>query len=170
MDILEALRTRRSVRNYTNQPVTEEEVREILKCAMLAPSACNEKPWHFVVAREAATREALARATPYTGPAAKAQVVIVLCGDLGLEKAPGFWVQDCSAAMENLLVAARGKNIGSVWCGIYPASERVATVQKIVNLPDNVIPLGLACLGHTSEEHFREADRFDESRIHLEKW
>lgn len=169
MDVFEALFTRRSIRKYTSEPVSEADVELILKAAMLAPSAMNERPWHFVVVREQGLRAALSEATPYVKMAAQAPLVIVVCGDLNEEKAKGHWEQDCSAAIENLLIAARGKNIGTVWCAVHPDPERVANVRRILGIPEQVIPLGLICAGHT-DQPFSEAHRFMPERIHSERW
>lgn len=169
MDVFEALFTRRSIRKYTEEDVSDADVELLLKAAMLAPSAMNERPWHFVVVRDAAVRAALSEATPYVKMAAHAPVVFVVCGDLDDDKAGGRWVQDCSAAIENLLIAARGKNIGTVWCALHPDAERVATVRRILGIPERVVPLGLVCAGHPAQP-FAEADRFMPERIHRERW
>lgn len=169
MDIFEAIMTRRSIRNYTDTPISDDDLRLLLKCAMMAPSAQNEQPWHFVVARDTRKREELSHVSPYTHMAARAPVVVVVCGDLNEEKAPGMWAQDCSAAIENLMLAARAKGIGCVWCGVHPRKERETAVAKALNLPANVIPLGLVCMGH-ADQGFKEADRFKEDRIHHETW
>lgn len=169
MDLFEAILTRRSIRKYTEDAIADDELRRILECAMNAPSACNEQPWQFMVFRDPANKALLAKTSPYTGMAEKAAAVIVVCGDLSLEKARGYWVQDCSVAIQNLLLAARGLGIGTVWCGVHPNQERVEYLKKTFQLPENVIPLGLICLGRPLQE-FRKADRFNEDRIHWEKW
>lgn len=169
MDIFEAIFTRRSIRRFTDEPVSDEDLRIILKSAMLAPSACNQQPWHFIILRDADSREKASRTSPYTAMAAHAPLVIIVCGDTKDEKAKGFWIEDCSASTENLLLAARGKNIGTVWCGVYPVMERVDYLRNALGIPEHVIPLGLICAGHPAQE-FREAERFREDRIHLEKW
>lgn len=169
MDLFEALFTRRSIRKYTDEPVSDADVETMLKAAMLAPSAMNERPWAFVVVRDAEIRAALSGATPYVKMAAHAPVVIVVCGDLNEEKAKGHWEQDCSAAVENLLLAARGLNIGTVWCAVHPEAERVANVRRILGIPDHVVPMALICAGHPAQP-FSEAHRFMPGRIHHERW
>ena len=101
--------------------------------------------------------------------AADAPLVIVVCADLNEEKTPGFWVQDCAAATQNLMLAARARNIGSVWCGLHPVEERVQPVREILHLPGNVMPLSLVVLGHPAQP-FAEADRFRADRIHNDCW
>lgn len=169
MDLLDGIRTRRSIRKYTDEPVTEREINILLQCAMLAPSAKNARPWHFVVATEAEEKQKLAQASPYAHMAASAPLVIVVCVDMREEKVGDFWIQDCSAATENILLAARGLNLGSVWCGIYNEPERVRAVQGALEMPAEVIPFNIICIGHTTQP-FTEANRYMPERIHREKW
>lgn len=169
MDLYEAITSRRSIRKFTSEPLSDEDIRQILECAMLAPSARNQQPWQFVLLRDQALREAASRTSPYTGMCANAPLVIVVCGDLEEEKAPGFWPQDCAAATQNLLLAARGKDIGAVWCGIHPVQEREEYLKKLLNLPEKVIPFALVCLGHT-EMKFHKENRFKAERIHEGGW
>ncbi len=169
MDIFEALFTRRSIRKYTQGDVSDEDLNIMLKAAMLAPSASNRQPWHFVAVRDPKVRAALAERHPYAKMAADAPLAIVVCADLNEEKTPGFWVQDCAAATQNLMLAARARNIGSVWCGLHPVGERVQPVREILHLPGNVMPLSLVVLGHPAQP-FAEADRFRTDRIHNDCW
>lgn len=169
MDALETLLTRRSIRKFTEQTIPDEDVTILLKCAMLAPSARNEQPWHFVVVTNQEVRDKLSRVTPYTHMAANAPLVIIVCGDTKEDKSGGFWVQDCSAAIENILLAARSMNLGSVWCGIYPKEERVKAMAEILNIPDHVKALGMICIGSPAQP-FKEEDRFRPDRIHREHW
>lgn len=169
MELIEALRTRRSIRKYTSEPISDDDVHDLLDAAMHAPSAKNEQPWHFIIVRGEATRSALSKTTPWTYMAAEAPVVIVVCGDLNCDKANGMWPQDCAAATQNMLLAARGRNIGSVWCGIHPQKERETIVREILGLPENIVPFGMVCLGHP-DQPFKEEHRFREDRIRREKW
>lgn len=169
MELFEALRTRRSIRKYTVEPVSDANIHALLDAAMHAPSAKNEQPWHFVVVRDQEIRAILGQTTPYTHMAAEAPVVIVVCGDLACDKAAGMWPQDCAAATENLLLAARGENLGTVWCGVHPQKEREDKVRAALGLPQNIIPFALVCVGHTTEQ-FRDERRFREDRIHRDRW
>lgn len=169
MDLFEAIETRRSIRKYTQEAVSGEDALALLKAAMQAPSARNQQPWQFVTIRDAAMREIISKASPYTGMARESPLVIIVCGDLSLASAPDFWPQDCAAAVENLLLAARGKNLGAVWCGIYPAQERVDYLKKALSLPENIIPFALVCVGHTDLK-FHNIDRFKPERVHDGKW
>lgn len=169
MDALEAIRTRRSVRRYTGEAVSEETIDELLASAMAAPSAGNQQPWQFVVIRDPQLRERLPTAHPYAQMAAEAPAVVVVCGNLAQERHKGFWVQDCAAATENLLLAARALGLGAVWCGVYPREDRVRALQSLLGLPKVVIPLALVPIGYPDEEKPHE-DRFDRARIHVDRW
>lgn len=169
MEAMEAILTRRSVRRYEGKEVPEETLTEILRAAMAAPSAGNQQPWHFVVVRERGVLEALARVSPYAGMTSEAPAAIVVCGDLSLEQRKGFWVQDCSAATENLLLAAHALGLGAVWCGLFPREDRVAATRALLGLPEYVVPLALVPLGYPAE-HPARADRFDAGRVHHNRW
>ncbi|MFT3959686.1 MAG: nitroreductase family protein, partial [Desulfovibrio sp.] len=141
----------------------------VLKAAMCAPSAHNKQPWHFVVVRDKALLASVAERHPYAKMAAEAPVVIVVCANPEEAKAPGYWQQDCTAALENILIAARGLNIGTVWCGMYPFEDRVEPIRELLNVPAQINMLGLVVMGHPAQP-FAEADRFNESKIHLNGW
>jgi len=169
MDIFEALRTRRSIRKYTDEPVSDDDLRLLLEMAMLAPSARNEQPWQFVAIRDKSQLEAIAKTSPYTHMAASAPLVVVVCGDMRDDKAMGMWVQDCAAATQNFMLAARGKDIGCVWCGVHPNAEREAYVRATLGLPEEITPFGLICAGHPAQP-FREENRYKPERVHLNRW
>ncbi len=169
MDALEAILTRRSIRSYTDQPVTDEMVAGLMRAAMAAPSAVNEQPWQFVLVRDRSLLSEMAAVAPHAGMVSSAQLAVVVCGDLSLERCRGFWVQDCCAATENLLVAANAMGLGAVWLGVYPVEERVAGVRTLLGLPEHVVPLGIVSIGYPAENP-GPADRYDRDRIHLERW
>lgn len=169
MDIFETIFTRRSIRAFIEQDISDADITHILSAAMSAPSANNVQPWEFIVVRDKAAHNAITLCTPHAGMAPKAPVCIVVCGDTTREKSAGFWVQDCAAAMQNLLLAARAKGIGSVWIGIHPVEERVSDVKKLFGLPTHVQPLGIAVLGYPAQP-FTEVNRYDAAKIHSEKW
>lgn len=165
MDTMTAIRTRRSIRKYEDMPIPDGMVREILDAAMMAPSAGNAQPWQFVVINDRAILANLATIHPYVKMAAKAQLGILICGDLSLEKYQGYWVQDCSAAMQNMLLAIHSLGLGAVWTGIYPMENRVAAFAEELGLPKDVIPLGFAPIGWPAHQPTAES-RFREDRIH----
>lgn len=169
MDCIDAIMTRRSIRNYTDEPVTDEQLETVLRAAMAAPSAGNQQSWRFIVARDEAQRLALSEATPYAGMIARGQVGIVVCGDTRDEKHPGYWVQDCAAAIENLLLAAHATGLGAVWIGVHPIPERAEAVRRICGLPEGVEPLSMIALGHPAEEK-PAAERFESAYVHAERW
>jgi len=166
MELIEAIRTRRSVRQYEDKPVPESMVREILDAAMMAPSAGNAQPWQFVVVNDRAVLDKMQDLHPYIKMVAHAPLGILVCGDLSLEKYPGYWVQDCAAAMQNMLLAIHGLGLGAVWTGIHPIADRVAAFSAMFNLPKTVIPLGFAPIGWPAKQPKSES-RFREDRIHF---
>ena len=169
MELLEAIHTRRSIRQYDDRPVPEEMVRTVLEAAMMAPSAGNVQPWQFVVVDDRDIMVQIKDTHPYVGMAAQAPLGILVCGDLRLEKYAGFWVQDSSAAMQNLLLAAHGQGLGAVWTGIHPVEERVARFRAIFSLPDPVVPLGFAVIGWPVKPGGRKT-RYKPERIHRNRW
>jgi nitroreductase len=169
MDAIQAILTRRSIRKYTEAPVTDEQVETLLKAAMAAPSAANKQPWHFIVVRDQALREAFTQFHPYSAMLPDAPVGILVCGDTELELGDGYWVQDCSAATENLLLAAHAVGLGAVWLGITPRADLVAQTKALFGLPENVIPLGMISIGHPAEQK-EPGGRFDPTRVRRDKW
>ncbi len=160
---------RRSVRKYTGQKVTEDQVTELLKAAMSAPSAGNQQPWCFVVVRSQEILDRIPTVHPYAAMTPHASVVIAVCGDLTGLKYSDYWVQDCSAATENVLLAAHEGGLGAVWLGVYPTEERVKGVRQLLRLPEHIIPLSLISVGYAAESH-PAADRFDANRVHYDQW
>ena len=169
MDALDAILSRRSIRKYTAQPVSEEVIKELLEAAMAAPSAGNEQPWHFVVMDDRGILDEIPKFHPYSRMLEEAPMAILVCGDLELQKYEGYWVQDCSAATENLLIAAQAKGLGAVWLGVYPIEERVVGFRKLLGVPDHVIPFALISIGYPAEQKIR-ADRYDSTRVRRNRW
>ena len=169
MDALTAIRTRRSVRHYEDRPVPEGLVRQMLAAAMSAPSAGNAQPWHFIVITDREILQRIAEIHPYAKMAAQAAVGFLVCGDSTLELFPGYWVQDCSAATQNLLLAAHALGLGAVWTGIFPREDRVDAFRALFQLPDPVMPLAFVPVGHPAESPTPQ-DRFREERVHQNAW
>jgi nitroreductase len=169
MDAMECLLTRRSIRKYTGERIPDEQLRAILHAGFSAPTAMNTRPWHFVVIRDAETLETIAQAHPYAKMLPRAGCGILACGDTGRNPTEGYLAEDCSAAIENMLLAAHALGLGAVWLGIYPRAERVAALRKILDIPGNVLPVGLMAVGVPAEE--KDApDRYDGDMVHFEKW
>jgi nitroreductase len=169
MDAMTAILTRRSVRQYIDKPVPEGVIQEILKAATSAPSAGNQQPWHFIVITDRVVLDQIPNVHPYSGMLKQASLAILTCGSLELEKHEGFWVQDCSAATQNILLAARALGLGAVWLGVYPRTERVIGLRRLLGIPDNVIPLSLASIGYSDVQQ-ASVDRYKSDRIHRDSW
>ena len=169
MDALDAIFSRRSIRKYTAEPVTEEQITVLLKAAMAAPSAGNEQAWQFIVIRDRTLLDAVPAFHPYAAMVKQAPAAIVVCGDLSLEKFKGFWSQDCSAAAQNILLAATAQGLGAVWTALHPMADRVAGMRKLLGLPEHIVPLALIPVGHPAE-HPGRADRFDAARVRKDRW
>lgn len=149
--------------------MSDEELAGLLKAAMAAPSAGNQQSWHFVVIRD---REMLARVPevhPYAEMVPSAAAAIVVCGDSALARHPGYWVQDCAAATQNILVAARAMGLGAVWLGIHPREDRVEGIRGLLEIPDQIVPVSMIPVGHPAEEK-PPAERYDETKIHHDRW
>jgi nitroreductase len=166
---MDAIFKRRSIRRFTSQNIPEEAIKKILSAGMNAPSAGNEQPWQFIVIREKETLSKIAQCSPYARAAADAPVAILVCGDLSLEKYPGYWIQDCSAATENMLIEAASLGLGSVWLGVHPMQDREQYLRKFFTLPVHIIPFAILPVGYPAQE-LPCVDRFNQERLHYEKW
>ncbi len=157
---------RRSIRAYTGQPVSAEDIRSLLEAGMAAPSANNRQPWHFVVVRDRETLRELAEKHPYGKMLAGAAVAIAVCGDPSVSD---WWEQDCAAATENILIAAAGLGLGGVWLGCHGREERENAVRGILGVPGRLGVLSLICLGHPAE-HKEPRTQYDEARVHRDRF
>jgi len=163
---LEIIFSRRSIRRYTDEPVSEADIASLLEAGMAAPSASNSKPWHFVAVTDKKTLQALADAHPYGKMLAGAAVGIAVCGAPSMSD---WWVQDCTAATENILIAAVGLGLGAVWLGCHGQPERERAVRKVLGIPENIGVLSLLSIGHPGER--KEArTQYDPARVHTNKW
>ena len=154
-EAIKNIMTRTSIRQYTDEPVSKADIETMLRAGMAAPTAVNRQPWHFVVINSKEKLAELAGNGPRGGMLKKAALAIVVCGnmDKALQgPAQGFWVQDCSAATENILLAANALGLGAVWTGLYPDENRSAEVAKVLKLPQAFIPLCTIVIGHPAEQ------------------
>jgi len=163
---------RASVRKYTGAPIPKEKLEALVRAGFAAPSAVDVRPWAFVVVTERARLDALAAGLPYAKMLGKAGAAIVVCGlphkDSGF--AERFWVQDCSAATENILLAARSLGLGAVWTAVYPEEDRVAHVREVLGLPAEVLPLNVLPIGVPEGEYPAAKDKYDPGALHFERW
>lgn len=166
---IDAILTRRSIRKFTEKPLDKTAVELLLKAAMSAPSAHNQQPWEFVVIDDRKTLDAVPSFHPYSKMLLQAQAAILVCGKTRDLPASGFWPQDCAAATQNILVAANALGIGSVWLGVYPHDELMKRSRELFNIPEDVDPFSFVALGHPGEAK-EPSDRFDQGRIHHNRW
>lgn len=140
---------RRSVRAFAETQVTDEQVKGLLEAAMAAPSACCKDPWEFIVMRDAETLKKVSSCLPNGAFLAKAPLGIIVCGDIkkAHSESLSYMLQDCSASIENMLLAALALELGGCWLGIHPREERIAALRKIFAISENIIPVGAIALG-----------------------
>jgi nitroreductase len=169
MDALDAILTRRSIRQYQDVAVREELIEKVLAAAMSAPRARNAQPWQFVVVTERKVLQEMSRVNPNAHMAAHAPLGILICGDLRLEVSAGYWVVDCAAAAQNMLLAAHARGLGAVWTGIYPRQERMEGFRRLLGLPDEVKAHSLIVIGYPAER-VSEEDRYRPERVHRDRW
>ena len=165
--VLDNIATRTSIRDYEARPVEKEKIEKMLRAAMAAPTAMNKQPWHFVVVDQRNVLDALAGTNPYAKMLKKAPLAIVVCGNTDKMIEGGgrdFWIQDASAATENLLLAAHAMGLGAVWTGAYPSEERCISINKVLSLSDNLIPLNMIVVGYPSE-HPQPKQKFKEENV-----
>ena len=169
--VIENIQTRVSVRQFTGEKISDEQVQTLLQCAMAAPSAINKQPWAFIVVNDESILAQLGQEFPYSRCDQKPAIAIVPCGDLqkaipGME---GFWINDVSAATENILLAAHAMGLGAVWTGVHPNMERVAAAQRVLGLPEHILPLCIIPVGVPAEQP-EVKDKWVESNIHYNQW
>ena len=169
MDAIAAILTRRSVRKYTNRKISEKIIKELIEAGVSAPSAGNQQPWHFIIIDDRKLLKKIPEFHPHAKMLLDAQIAILVCGDSNLEMHKGFWMLDCSAATENILIAARAKGLGTCWLGVYPREKRINGLREMLRIPKNVIPFSLISIGYTEVEQSK-LDRYDSSRIHKNVW
>lgn len=149
--VTQVIHQRKSVRKYTEQKVSKEQLTTVVRAAMAAPTARNSQPWRFVVVSHPDSMKILSAALPNAKMLTEAPAAIIVCGDTDSflpEGGRDFWVQDCAAANENLLLQVEGMGLGAVWIGVHPIEERVSAVKKQMNLPENWIPFCVDAIGY----------------------
>lgn len=170
-DALTVIHNRKSVRNFTGQPVDTETLTRIVKAGMAAPTAVNRQPWSFVIVRDKIGMENLASGLPYAKMLDKAGAAIVVCAlpEKAFQKKIEFAILDASCASENILLAIEALGLGGVWTAVYPEPDRMALVRNVLGIPEDVIPLNVIPVGYPVGTE-KPQDKFKAENIHWEKW
>ena len=170
METMDAIFARRSIRKFQEKQVEPEKIELLLKAAMAAPSARNSKPWEFVVVTEPSMLDKVRGAMTFGK--FNAPLAFIVCGNLSIVRRPlsgQFWVQDCSAATQNILVAAVDLGLGTVWCGVHPIHVFTKRVSKVLGLPDHVTPLNVIYVGYPDQEKPART-QYDAGRVHWQTY
>lgn len=167
---LDIILQRKSVRHFTGDTIAKEDLIKIIKAGMAAPTARNMQPWDFIIITDRAILDGLNEGLPYAKMIEQSGAAIIVCGNLqkALDgEASQYWIQDCSAATQNILLAIESLNLGGVWTGVYPNTDRVNFVKDFCNLPEHIIPLNVIPVGVPTGED-KPKDKFKEENIHWE--
>ncbi|MEG0455729.1 MAG: nitroreductase family protein [Bacteroides sp.] len=163
---LDNIFARKSVRTYLDKGVEKEKIDWMLRAGMAAPTGRDLRPWEFVVISDRATLDSMATALPYAKMLKQARQAIVVCGD---STRSSYWYLDCSAATQNILLAAESFGLGAVWTAAYPYEDRMEVVRRFTNMPENVLPLCIIPFGYPATNE-QPKQKFDEKKIHYEKF
>lgn len=164
---IDTIMTRTSVRQYSDKKVEQEKIDTILKAAMAAPSGTNKQPWEILVITDKEKLKNVAEVAPNARYAENSQLTIIVCGDTNISEK--LWMQDCCAVTENILLAAHALDLGAVWCMAYPSQERINDLQKLFNLPENVVPLSIIPVGYPSGT-ITPKQKYNADKVHLNGW
>ncbi len=170
--VLNNIHSRKSVRHFTDEKVSKEQLITLAKAAMAAPTARNAQPWQIIAIDDRAVLDSLCEVLPYAKMLEQAPAAMLVCGDMtkAIEgEGRQFWIQDCSAATENLLLAAEGMGLGAVWTAVYPDNERLEGVYKVLNLPSYIIPLNVIPIGYPTGEDMPKI-KWNEESFHYNGW
>jgi nitroreductase len=169
MDLQDALLNRRSIRKYKDQKIIKDELNSILKTAMYAPSAMNLQAWQFILIDDKNILIETIKSIPYAEMLKQSAAAILVCGDSAVEKNESWLIQNCSAAIQNILLSAHGLGIGSCWIAIHGMDDVYKNIKDQFGLPENIVPVSLISLGYPDETVITE-ERFNEEKIHYNKW
>jgi nitroreductase len=169
METFHTIINRRSIRKYKHQKIEDEKILSILKAAMYAPSAMNLQPWHFIVINSDKVLQETVNSIPHAEMIKQSGNAIIVCGDSSLEKNESWLIQNCSAAVQNILLAAYDLGLGSCWIAVHGMSDVVRNLQIQFKLPSDIIPIALVALGYPDEE-LKAEERFKKEKIHYNKW
>jgi len=170
-NVIDVIHSRKSVRTYSGKHVSDEKLEILLRAGMAAPSAMNKQPWFFILVNDTILLKELGGNIMFATMLNQASAAIVVCGNMKNVSSvlPEYWVQDCSAATENILLAAEGIGLGAVWVGLYPAKERVKKVRKVLNMPNHLVPLCVVSIGYPTGIE-KPKNKWDPDKIHKNKW
>ncbi len=169
MEKLDYILDRRSIRRFSDQKIDDKQIKSLLTAAMYAPSAVNMQPWHFVVIDDPSMMKKIMEIHPHARMLQSASHAIVVCGDEHLQHADGYWVVDCGAATQNMLLAAHTMELGACWVGIHPREERLTSFSRLLQLPSHVLPFALVALGYPEEQKPRP-QRFHAEKVKHNAW
>lgn len=169
MDALESILTRRSIRTYTDQNVSDDQIEQLLRAAMSAPTARNTQSWQFVVIRDRDKLDSIPKFHPFAEMLRQASCAITVCADLKNEPDINYANTNCSAASENILLAAHAMGLGAVWLGVFPREKRVQGMKQLLDLPDFIVPIALISIGYPAEEK-EPSNRYDKNKVHFDRW
>ena len=167
---MEEIFIRRSIRKFKDEPIEAEKIDKILRAAMQAPSAANQQAWEFIVVKEKENLSKLSETSPYAKPVAGSAVTFVLLSDVGKMRVPTGWEQDMGAVAENMLLEAVHLGLGGVWLGVATADFVVENIRNMFELPENIKPFAMISIGYPDEQKNQFVDRYQEERVHYEKW
>lgn len=168
---IENIMTRASVRKFTDREISRDTIETLVKAGMAAPTAMNKQPWEFVAVTDRAVLDSIEAVHPYSN-LKTATAAIIVCGNMQKTiegEGQSYWIQDCSAATENVLLAAHAMGLGAVWCGVYPIQDRVAPLKEVLGMPSYVIPLNVIALGYPEGE-VHPKDKWNPEALHFNKY
>lgn len=170
--VIENIFSRKSVRSFTDKKVSDSDLEQLVKVGMAAPTAGNKQPWHFVVVTDRAVLDEFASNLQYAKMLKEAPAAIVVCGDTtktfeGIEEE--YWIQDCSAASENILLAVEAMKLGAVWTAFHPMPDRIALARKMLQLPEHIKPLNIIAIGYPKGDT-PVKDKWNPEALHWQKW
>ncbi len=169
MELIEGLLTRRSVRRFLDKKVEDKDIFEVIETGMYAPSAHNQRPWSFICVTDKDDLVYLSEHLQYAKMAKGAAFAIIICADIKDKPTPEYWQQDCSASIQNMLLACHGKGLGAVWVGMHPHKDKEDVAKNRFNIPEDIFVHSILVGGYP-EKAVSEAHRFDETKIHKNKW
>lgn len=169
MNIIEAIMNRRSIRKFTGLPINSEELDTLLKAGFQAPSAHNYQPREYIVIKDKEILSKISEFHPYARMAMESGCAIVVCGDTEKQSNMGFLISDCSASIQNMLLAAHGLGLGAVWCGLHDVDILVDLTRRLLNLPQHILPVGIVVVGNKIDDK-NPIDRYNGEKVHYNKW